>query len=118
MEVSGNAQPPADPSGFRVCFAQPLESEASQHPEDDDEEEDRDSVAEPPVLDETFTRLINFIYDSLLMPVLSLMRPLLLVVTLRSILLFLILRLLRVRILRSTPGCRKLLTLAQIKHPV
>ena len=63
-EVSGNAQRPADPSGPRVCFAQPLESEAPQHPEDDDDDdEDRDSVAEHPVLDKTFTRLINFIYN-------------------------------------------------------
>ena len=53
---------PADPSGPRVCFAQPLESEVPQHPEDEDDE-DRDSVAEPPVLDKTFTRLINFIYN-------------------------------------------------------
>ena len=61
-EASGKSQRPADPSGPRVCFAQPIESESSQHPEDDDEE-DRDSDVEPPVLDETFTRLINFIYD-------------------------------------------------------
>ena len=61
-EVSGKAQRPSDPSGPRVCFAQPIESESAQQPEDDDEE-DRDSVAEPLVLDKTFTRLINFIYD-------------------------------------------------------
>ena len=35
-----------------------------QHPEED-EEDDRDSVAEPLVLDKTYARLINFIYDRL-----------------------------------------------------
>ena len=58
------AQHPADPTGPKVSFAQPLASEAS-HPEDDDDEEDRDSVAEPPVLDKTLSRLINFIHDKL-----------------------------------------------------
>ena len=61
-EVSGKTQRPSDPSGPRVSFTQPLEPEHAQHPEDDGED-DRDSVADPPVLDKTFSRLINFIYD-------------------------------------------------------
>ena len=61
-EASGKSQRPADPSGPRVSFAQPTEPELAQHLEDDDED-DRESVADPPVLDKTYTRLINFIYD-------------------------------------------------------
>ena len=62
MSGGEGAQRPADPSGPKVSFAQSLASEAS-HPEIDDDDEDRDSVAEPPVLDKTLSRLINFIYD-------------------------------------------------------
>ena len=61
-EGSENAQRPPDPSGHKVSFTQPLVSEASQDPEEE-EDDDKDSVAEPPVLDKTLTRLLNFIYD-------------------------------------------------------
>ena len=61
-EASGKSQRPADPSGPRVSFAQLTESELAQHLEEDDED-DRESVADPPVLDKAYARLINFIYD-------------------------------------------------------
>ena len=57
-EVSGKSQRSSDPSGPRVSFAQPIESELAQHPEEDDED-DRESVADPPVSDKTYSRLIN-----------------------------------------------------------
>ena len=100
-EGSENAQRPADPSGPKVSFVQPLTPEASQNPEVDDDEEDRDSVVEPPVLDKTLSSLINFIYDRFAhsRPVAD--------ASLRNILQFLILRLLRVRNLRSTSGFRR-----------
>ena len=61
MEGSENAQLPPDPLGPKVSFAQPLVSEASQDPEEDDD--DRDSFAEPSVVDKTLTKFLNFIYD-------------------------------------------------------
>ena len=62
LEASGKLQRPTDPSGPRVSFAQPTEPELAHHPEDDDED-DRESVADPPVFDKTYARIINFIYD-------------------------------------------------------
>ena len=61
-EASGKSQRPDDHSGPRVSFYHLTEVEYSQHPEEV-EDDDKDSIAEPPVLDKTYTRLINFIYD-------------------------------------------------------
>ena len=61
-EASGKSQRLSDPLGPRVSFAQPTETELAQHPEEEDED-DRESIAEPPVLDKTYSRLINFICD-------------------------------------------------------
>ena len=58
-EGSENAQRPPDPSGPRVAFAQPLVSEGPDDPEED-EDDDRDSVVEPPVMDKNLSRLMNF----------------------------------------------------------
>ena len=61
-EGSKNAQRPPDPSGPKVSFAQPLVSETPQDPEEE-EDDDKDSVAEPPVMDKTLSRFFDFIYD-------------------------------------------------------
>ena len=55
MEASEKSQCPDDPSGPRASFAKQTEAEFSQHPEEDDEE-DRESIANPPVLDRTYVR--------------------------------------------------------------
>ena len=47
-------------SGF--SYGGEAETESVFHPEDDDDE-DRESVADPPVLDRTYTRLVDFIYN-------------------------------------------------------
>ena len=62
LEASGKSQRPEDHSGPRVSFSHLTEVDYSQHPEED-EDDDKGSIAEPPVLDKTYTRLINFIYD-------------------------------------------------------
>ena len=54
-EASGKSQRLEDPSGPRVSFAKPTEADFSQHPGEDDEE-DREGIAEPPVLDRTYAR--------------------------------------------------------------
>ena len=59
LEDSGNAQHPAAP---RVAFAQPLTSGVAHDPDGDDED-DRDSVIDPPLVDKTLTRLFNFVYE-------------------------------------------------------
>ena len=59
-EDYGNAQYPPAPAGPRVAFAHSIESVSVHDPEDDD---DRDSVAEPLVVDKTLARLFNFVYD-------------------------------------------------------
>ena len=61
LEDSGSAQHPAVPAGPRVAFAQPLTSEVAHDPDEDDD--DRDSVIDPPVVDKTLTRLFNFVYE-------------------------------------------------------
>ena len=47
-EVHENVQRPPGPLGPRVAFAQPLVSDCAHDPEEE-EGDDRDSVAEPPV---------------------------------------------------------------------
>ena len=59
-EGSENAQRPPDPSGPRVAFTQPLISEVPHDPEED-EDDDRDSVVEPPVMDKNLSRLMNYL---------------------------------------------------------
>ena len=54
-EASGKLQLPEDLSGPRVSFVKPTEADFSQHPEEDGEE-DREGIADPPVLDRTFAR--------------------------------------------------------------
>ena len=53
-----NAPYPPAPAGPRVAFAHPIESVSAHDPEDD-----RDSVAEPLVVDKTLAWLFNFVYD-------------------------------------------------------
>ena len=61
-KVSRKSQRPEELSGPRISFSYPTEVEYSQHPEED-EDDDKDSIAEPQVLDKTYARLINFIYN-------------------------------------------------------
>ena len=49
-------------SGPRVGFSYQTETEYVFHPEED-EDDDKDSIADPPALDKTYARLINFVYD-------------------------------------------------------
>ena len=60
--VSGSAQRPTAPAGPRVAFAQRLTSKVAYDPEEDDDDH-RDSVIDPPVVDKTLTRLFNFVYE-------------------------------------------------------
>ena len=60
-EDYGDAQHPLAPAGPRISFAHLIESVGAHDPEDDDD--DRDSVAEPPIVDKTLAWLFNFIYD-------------------------------------------------------
>ena len=50
-----------DTAASRNPPTEPLASEAPQDPEEEDD--DRDSVADPPVMDKNLSRLFNFIYD-------------------------------------------------------
>ena len=59
LEDYGNAYYPPAPAGPRVTFAHPIESVSAYDPEDDD----RDSVVEPQVVDKTLASLFNFVYD-------------------------------------------------------
>ena len=61
LEGHENAQRPAGPLGPRVAFVQPLLSECTRDPEEE-EDEDRDSIAEPLVVDKTLSRLFSFIF--------------------------------------------------------
>ena len=61
-EVGGKSQRPGVQSGPRVEFSHRTETEYAFHPEEDDED-DQDSIADPPVLDKTYARLIGCIYD-------------------------------------------------------
>ena len=54
-EASGKSQRPEDSSGPRISFAKPTEADFLQHPEEDGEE-DREGIADPPVLDRTYAR--------------------------------------------------------------
>ena len=45
-------------------FAQPIEPELVQHPEEEDED-DKENVADPPVVDKAYSRLNNFICDKI-----------------------------------------------------
>ena len=61
-EDDGKSQHPRVQSGPRVGFSYPTETEYVFHPKED-EDDDKDSIADPSVLDKTYARLINFIYD-------------------------------------------------------
>ena len=58
-EDDGKSQRPGVQSGPRVGFSYQTKTEYVFLPEEDD----KDSIADPPVLDKTYARLINFIYD-------------------------------------------------------
>ena len=102
-----NAQRPPGPSGPRVAFAQPLVSDCSHDPE---EEEDDDIVLRNLRLwIRLYLDFLILFMRSLWIPVLLLMCPLLPVERLRSISPLLALRLRLVSIFGSTPGFLKLL---------
>ena len=90
----------SDP-GFQYGFQ--TETDSAYQPEDDDEE-DKDSIADPPVQDRTYARLVNFIYERFAHSRPSTSAHMPLWCDLRIILWFLIFRLHLDKILRSTPG--------------
>ena len=56
------SQRPGVQSGPGFGLGYPNETDYAFHPEGDDDD-DKDSVVDPPVLDRTYTRLVSFIYD-------------------------------------------------------
>ena len=61
-EDGESSQHPGGRSSSGFSYGGQAETESIFHPEDDDDE-DRESVADPPVLDRTYARLVDFIYN-------------------------------------------------------
>ena len=62
LEDGDKSQRPGVQSGPGFGYGYPIETDYAFHPEGDDDY-DKDSVADPPVLDRTYARLVSFIYD-------------------------------------------------------
>ena len=58
-----DAQPPQPSVGPRVSFATSGSENVSGQEPEDAEELNRDSIGEVPVVDKTFIRLMNYVYD-------------------------------------------------------
>ena len=61
-EDGDKSQRPGVQSGPRIGYGFQTDTDFAFHPEDE-EDDDKDSIADPPVLDRTYARLVNFIYD-------------------------------------------------------
>ena len=57
------AQPTQPAGGPRVTFAASGSESVFVREPEDEEEDDRDSIGEAPVVDKTFNRLVNYVYD-------------------------------------------------------